>query len=55
MDRITSYNVCYTKLLRGSAAGAMLVLRLRPDFLRPLILVLLVVAAGVVAFSYNFV
>ncbi len=37
--------------LVGSAAGAMLVLSLQPDFLRPLILVLLVVAAGVVAFS----
>lgn len=33
----------------GSAAGAMLVLRLRPDFLRPLILVLLIVAAILVA------
>jgi len=37
--------------LAGSAAGAILVLQLRPDFLRPLILVLLVLAAGVVAFS----
>jgi uncharacterized membrane protein YfcA len=37
--------------LVGSVAGAILVLQLRPEFLRPLILVLLVVAAGVVALS----
>ncbi len=37
--------------LAGSAAGALLVLRLSPGFLRPLILVLLVVAALIVALA----
>ena len=38
-----------TAFVTGAAAGAMLVLRLRPDFLRPLILVLLIAAAILVA------